>query len=58
MRSPSSTRTFKKYCMFYRDKGYKTKKCCMLKKEIKRLIDKGYFQKSLANLYRHYPKST
>lgn len=33
--------------MFYQDKGYETKECCLLRKEIKRLIAKDYLHQFL-----------
>jgi len=42
MRSPISTYTSKKYYLFHRDKGHDIEECYILKKEIKRLIVKGY----------------
>jgi len=39
---PPNTRTSKKYCFFHKDKGHDINDCYVLKKEIQRLIAKGY----------------
>jgi hypothetical protein len=41
---PLHTCTSKKFCFFHKDKGHDTKDCFMLKKEIERLIAKGYLK--------------
>jgi len=42
MKSPLNTRTSKKYYLFHKDKGHEIKDYYVLKKEIERLIVKGY----------------
>jgi hypothetical protein len=44
MKLPPNTHTSKKYCFFHKDKGHDIKDCYVLKKEIKRLIAKGYLR--------------
>jgi len=71
MKSPPITCTSKKYCIFLKEKEHDTKDYYVLKKEIERLIVKGYLvsfqrrifapirkKKSLVNLLQLYLRST
>jgi hypothetical protein len=42
LKPSSNTLTSKKYCLFHKDRGYDTKDCYVLKKEIEMLIANGY----------------